>query len=77
MRQTLLAAAAAFVIGGIATGAVLSQAQPAPPPAQQMDGAPPPSITGPAAGDSIARPGVMHGGAGPQAAPVRAGLPPA
>jgi hypothetical protein len=32
MRQTLLAAAAAFVIGGIATGAVLSQAQPTPPP---------------------------------------------
>ncbi len=32
MRQTLLAAATAFVIGGIATGAVLSQAQPAPPP---------------------------------------------
>jgi hypothetical protein len=30
MRQTILAAAA-FVIGGIATGAVLSQAQPAPP----------------------------------------------
>jgi hypothetical protein len=42
MRQTILAAAAAFVIGGIATGAVLSQAQPAPPPAQQMNGAPPP-----------------------------------
>jgi hypothetical protein len=39
MRQTVLAAAAAFVIGGIATGAVLSQAQPAPPPAQQLDGA--------------------------------------
>jgi hypothetical protein len=49
MRQTLLVAAAAFVAGGIATGAVLSQAQPAPPPAQQlpssqqMDGAPPPT----------------------------------
>jgi hypothetical protein len=41
MRQTILAAAAAFVIGGIATGAVLSHAQPAPPPAQQVDGAPP------------------------------------
>jgi hypothetical protein len=40
MRQTLLAAAAAFVIGGIATGAVLSQAQPAPPLAQEMDGSP-------------------------------------
>jgi hypothetical protein len=41
MRQTIVAAAAAFVIGGIATGAMLSQAQPAPPPAQQMDAAPP------------------------------------
>jgi hypothetical protein len=38
MRQTLLAATAAFVIGGIATGAVLSQAQPTPPPVQEMDG---------------------------------------
>lgn len=42
MRQTLLAAATAFVIGGIATGSVLSQAQPSPPPAQQTDGATPP-----------------------------------
>jgi hypothetical protein len=41
MRQSIVAAAAAFVIGGIATGAVLSQAQPAPPPAQQMDATPP------------------------------------
>lgn len=46
MRHTILAAAAAFVIGGIATGAVLSQAQPAPPPGQEaaappMDGPPP------------------------------------
>jgi hypothetical protein len=41
MRQTLLAAAAAFVMGGIATGAVLSHAQPAPPPVQQMDGSVP------------------------------------
>ncbi len=40
MRQTLLAAAAAFVIGGIATGAALSQAQPAPPPVQETDGGP-------------------------------------
>ena len=32
MRKTLIAAATAFVLGGIATGAVLSQAQPAPPP---------------------------------------------
>jgi hypothetical protein len=38
MRQTLLAATAAFVIGGIATGAVLSQAQPTPPAVQETDG---------------------------------------
>jgi len=38
MRQTLLAATAAFVIGGIATGAALSQAQPTPPAVQGMDG---------------------------------------
>ncbi len=42
MRKIIMTAAAAFVIGGIATGAVLSQAQPAPPPAAQVDGAPPP-----------------------------------
>jgi hypothetical protein len=41
MRQTLLTAAAAFVIGGIATGAVLSQAQPAPPTGPPMAGRPP------------------------------------
>jgi hypothetical protein len=47
MRQTLLAAAAAFVIGGIGTGAVLSQAQQTPPPAQQTDdGTPGPGRTG-------------------------------
>src|SRR4051794_25469264 len=40
MRQTFLAAAVAFVIGGIATGAVLSQAQPAPPPVQQTESGP-------------------------------------
>lgn len=38
MRQTILAAAAAFMIGGIATGAVVSQAQPAPQAAQQVPG---------------------------------------
>jgi hypothetical protein len=43
MPQTLLAAATAFVVGGIATGAVLSQAQPASAPAQQVDGAMPPA----------------------------------
>jgi hypothetical protein len=42
MRKTIMTAAAAFVIGGIATGAVLSHAQPASPPAAQVDGAPPP-----------------------------------
>jgi hypothetical protein len=48
MRQTFIAAAAAFVAGGIATGAVLSQAQPAPPPAEQVDGGPPrPGMMGP------------------------------
>jgi hypothetical protein len=42
MRQTIIAAAAAFVIGGIATGAVLSQAQPAPPsPGPAAAGGPP------------------------------------
>src|ERR1700683_2366357 len=47
MRQTLLAAAAAFVIGGIGTGAVLSQAQQTPPPAHQTDdGTPSPGRTG-------------------------------
>ena len=50
MRKTLLAAAAAFVIGGIATGAVLSQAQPAPlPPAPQADG---PGAGAPGLGDN-------------------------
>jgi hypothetical protein len=43
MRSTLLAAATAFVIGGIATGAVLSHAQPAPVPVQQTDSQPPQS----------------------------------
>lgn len=41
MRQTLLAAAAAFVIGGIAVGAAVSHAQPAQPPDQQMEDTPP------------------------------------
>ncbi len=41
MRQTILAAVAAFVIGGAATGAVVSQAQPAPPPpGPEADGGP-------------------------------------
>jgi len=37
MRKTLLTAAAAFIVGGIATGAVLSQAQPASPPGPHME----------------------------------------
>ncbi len=44
MRQKILTAAAAFVIGGIVTGAVLTHAQPAqpgPPPGPGMDGPPP------------------------------------
>ena len=52
MRQTLLAAAAAFMVGGIATGAVLSQAQPAPPPGDHAMGGP----------GEHARMGWMHGG---------------
>ncbi len=36
MRHTFLAAVTAFVIGGVATGALLSQAQPAPPPIGQQ-----------------------------------------
>jgi hypothetical protein len=40
MRKILLTATTAFVIGGIATGAVMSQAQPAPPPGHEFDGAP-------------------------------------
>lgn len=39
MRQTLLAAVAAFMAGGIVTGAAPSQAQPTPPPGEHvMDG---------------------------------------
>jgi hypothetical protein len=45
MRKTILTAATAFIVGGIATGAVLSQAQPAPP-AAQLDSAPPPPHAG-------------------------------
>lgn len=37
MRQTLLAAAAAFVIGGATVGSVLSYAQPAPAPSSGAD----------------------------------------
>jgi hypothetical protein len=58
MRQTLLAAAAAFVIGGVATGAVLSQAQPAQAPTAQTDGAPPRPEMG--WGRHMMRGGMMH-----------------
>lgn len=37
MRQTIIAAAAAFVIGGISTGAMLSHAQPLVPAQQESD----------------------------------------
>jgi hypothetical protein len=40
MRKVIMAAAAAFVIGGIATGAVLSQAQPVPPGGPMDHGSP-------------------------------------
>ncbi|MDR3535904.1 MAG: hypothetical protein P4L71_05340 [Acetobacteraceae bacterium] len=36
MRNTILAAVVAFVIGGIATGALVADAQPAPPPPGQV-----------------------------------------
>ena len=42
MRQILLTATAALVAGGIATGAALSFAQPAPPPTAGPDASPPP-----------------------------------
>jgi len=60
MRQTLLAAAA-FVIGGIATGAVLSHAQPAPSPPLALDGPPPhPGTPGPGTmGPGMPGPGAM------------------
>jgi hypothetical protein len=46
MRKTILVAATAFMIGGISTGALLSVAQPAPPPG--APGMPPaPGATGP------------------------------
>ena len=64
MRHTILAAATAFVIGGIATGAVLSQAQPASPAGQQ---APP----GPGMDGTPAQHGMMmgwHHGGGPDRA---------
>lgn len=40
MRQTLLAAIAAFMTGGIVAGAALSQAQPTPPPGERAMGGP-------------------------------------
>jgi hypothetical protein len=43
MRHTVLVAATAFVIGGVATGALLATAQPAPPPpVANVEGPPPP-----------------------------------
>lgn len=57
MRNTILVAAAAFMIGGATTGAVLSQAQPAPPP---VDGAAPPPAHG-WHGWGHEQPGAEHG----------------
>lgn len=65
MRKILLTAATAFIIGGIATGAVLSQAQPAPAPAEQMDEAPPPG--GPGTGPGHHWMGGWHHHMGPEA----------
>jgi len=52
MRKTLLAAAAAFVIGGATVGSLISYAQPAPPPG------PGPGMDGP----GMAAPGWQRGG---------------
>ena len=49
MRKTLLAAAAAFVIGGVSAGSLISYAQPAPPP-------------GPPGGPGMPHPGWHHPG---------------
>lgn len=62
MRQTVLAAAAAFVIGGIATGAALSQAEAPVPPAAQADAPAPPAPPPPWAGGWWHHPGMEgHG----------------
>ena len=53
MRNTLLAAATAFVIGGVTVGSLMSYAQPAPPP-PGPDG-------GPGGGPGMHRPGWPHG----------------
>jgi hypothetical protein len=42
MRKTILAAVAAFVLGGATTGALIAVAQPAPPPPDAAGGPPPP-----------------------------------
>ena len=60
MRKTLLAAAAAFVIGGASIGSLLTYAQPAPPPAADGN----PAAPGPRPG--MPGPG-WHGPMGPMA----------
>lgn len=63
MHRTLFIAAAAFVAGGIATGATLSLAQPGPPPLPPADG-------GPARMADWGSPGWgPHGGAGRMGGP--------
>ncbi len=63
VRQTILAAAVAFVVGGLATGAVLSQAQPAPP--VPVDGPAGPLAEAPNPGMGWHHP--HHGGGGMRA----------
>lgn len=61
MRQTIIAAAAAFVIGGAVTGAVLSQAQPAPPPVGVSAPPAPPAGPQPWMHHPWMHPGMHHG----------------
>lgn len=68
MRNTILAAAAAFVIGGVLTGALVADAQPAPPPQAGMMGHPGPdgqAMDG--AGEGWRMPPWMHRMHGPRA----------
>ncbi|MBN8901696.1 MAG: hypothetical protein BGO51_02005 [Rhodospirillales bacterium 69-11] len=67
MRSTILAVMTAFVIGGATTGALVAQAQPAPPAAQVAEPPPGPGPTGPHPhwmhGPGWG--GMRHGGPGP------------
>ncbi len=59
MRNTIVAAVAAFVLGAVSTGVVISWAQPAPPPG------PPPAMDGPMAHRGMMGQGMMGQGPGP------------